>query len=90
MDKLHYEINDTQKVRATLFLDDQLFATGQAEISRNDRDISFFPEPTRYLDSSLRGAISLKIEGIEGAIHLLHPQELFEVGDHLVWFFVER
>lgn len=79
------EIQNIPKIRATLYLDGHLFATGQAEVANDG--VTFYPEHEKHLDNVLHGSISLKVKETEPAIPLLHPIELFEIGSEKIWFF---
>src|SRR3954449_12225878 len=74
------------RVRAELYQNKKLIATGQAELT--DRDIWFFPEPAKQLTSRLTGAVELKQEGSDKLIALEHPRVCFALGSDLSWSFV--
>lgn len=74
-----------EEVRATLFLDDQPFATGTVAIAQEL--VKFRPKQPKQLDDVLHNVISLKIGMNEKQYFLKHSRFLLEISSESCWCF---
>ena len=85
--KLQIEYHKDYSFRATLYKDDQLFATGVASLSETHQDVAFVPEFSQKLDTVLYGSLVLKLTGIDASLNLRHSQEYLELSTEAYWIF---
>jgi hypothetical protein len=77
------DIKNHPKVRAEVFVDEKLLASGAAEISSDE--VVFFPNTVCKLQAVPRGSISIKVG--KSQLPLSQSTELFDSSSERMWFF---
>jgi hypothetical protein len=81
----NYSLEESSpKFRAKIFVDDQLFAIGQAEVSEDD--VTFYPDAPKSLAISPNAQIHMTVKESQSPVILEFSKELSDVSSDSNWF----
>ena len=83
--KLDYEVQHTKKRRGKIYRAGRLFATGEAEISKDE--VRFSPKHRKSSAGLLSVPVKLITKKTEPPIFLEHTKELLDSSSEEMWFF---